>query len=526
MAASPEHRVHKVDATAAAPTVTPDPAFFLPGLMWNEERVNMAEAFRVSTGRPAVTVGVADTGLDFTHSELAPRITQVVDFTANENPSLCKTFFTPAKSDADWAAQFGGPATTDWNGHGSWIGGNIAAVLDGAGVNGIAPDVGLVALKISQWCGSAYDSTILDAFLFAANHGIDIVSISFGGYLDRSDPDQNLIYQQYVAAVRYAKRFGTTIVAAAGNEHVRVGAGGRVLTHGPLTAPGTAAADFGDLFGLYEVPGGVRVSSTSHQRGTSSTHRPRRAHPLPRCPPTFETCKPSTDAHQQPGAGLRDQLAYYSNYGPRIDVAAPGGARKFNLPLWDRGGTPGFPYTAADGTASLRDVQHNVQLGAGDPLLRVHRRRVPGRSVLLHDPGDVDGHAARVGSARADRQCQAEPPAPRRCPRQPAGEHRAQRSRQHHAAVVRHRHVQWRPIRSALHDGLLPPRRRGDLRQGRLRRGHRRCRGRRRTALTRTEPCGCGPHVVDARHRGSVQESADSWHAARDHAPGTRETDR
>ena len=30
--------------------------------------------------------------------------------------------------------------------------------------------------------------------------------------------------------------------------------------------------------------------------------------------------------------GLQDQLAYYSNYGPRIDVAAPGGARKFNLP--------------------------------------------------------------------------------------------------------------------------------------------------------------------------------------------------
>ena len=40
--------------------------------------------FRVTTGSPAVTVGVADTGLDFTHSELGPRITQVVDFTANK----------------------------------------------------------------------------------------------------------------------------------------------------------------------------------------------------------------------------------------------------------------------------------------------------------------------------------------------------------------------------------------------------------------------------------------------------------
>jgi subtilisin family serine protease len=354
MAATPQHRVTAVNAPSAAPTVTPDPAFFLSGLLWNEQRVNMAEAWRVTTGSPAVTVGVADTGLDFTHSELASKITQVVDFTANENPPLCKTFFDPAMSDADWAAQFGGPATTDWNGHGSWIGGNIAAALDSAGVNGIAPSVGLVSLKISQWCGSAYDSTILDAFLYAANHGIDVVSISFGGYLDRSDPDQNVIYQQYVAAVKYAKKFGTTIVAAAGNEHVRIGAGGKVLSHGPLTAPGTAAADFGDLFGLYEVPGGVPgvvdVASTGNIVNASS----------PACTPATqpagnESCKATSDPHQQSGAGLRDQLAYYSNYGPRIDVAAPGGARKFNLPVWDRGGTPGFPVSAADGTAAWED---------------------------------------------------------------------------------------------------------------------------------------------------------------------------
>ena len=35
----------------------------------------------------------------------------------------------------------------------------------------------------------------------------------------------------------------------------------------------------------------------------------------------------------RPASGGQDQLAYYSNYGPRIDVAAPGGARKFNLPV-------------------------------------------------------------------------------------------------------------------------------------------------------------------------------------------------
>jgi subtilisin family serine protease len=53
--------------------------------------------------------------------------------------------------------------------------------------------------------------------------------------------------------------------------------------------------------------------------------------------------------------GQENQLAYYSNYGPRIDVAGPGGARKFNVPNADRGGTPGFPYTTADGTTAFED---------------------------------------------------------------------------------------------------------------------------------------------------------------------------
>jgi subtilisin family serine protease len=67
------------------------------------------------------------------------------------------------------------------------------------------------------------------------------------------------------------------------------------------------------------------------------------------------TCKPIGDAHMAGGVGRKNQLSYFSNYGPRIDVAAPGGARKFNLPFWDRGGTPGFPYTSADLTNVWED---------------------------------------------------------------------------------------------------------------------------------------------------------------------------
>ncbi|MBI2757226.1 MAG: S8 family serine peptidase [Chloroflexi bacterium] len=323
---------------------TPDPAFTLPGLMWNVERINAPKAWKKTTGNDSVLVGVADTGLDFTHSELAPKVADVVDFT----DSLCFDYF--GAGDADWAATYGGPANTDWNGHGSWIGGNIAGALDGVGINGIAPNVKLVSLKIAQWCGYAWDSSILSAFYYAADNGIDIVSISFGGYLDRSDPDQDAIYQAYVDAVAYARSKGTVIVAAAGNEHLRIGEGGQVISHGPLTIPGDP---FQDYYGLWETPGGipgvVDVSATGNVvAGASAT-----------CDPSTigsnATCKPAGDVHQPAGVGKKNQLTYYSNYGPRIDVAAPGGARKFNLPNADRGGTGGWPYTTADGYTAFED---------------------------------------------------------------------------------------------------------------------------------------------------------------------------
>jgi subtilisin family serine protease len=335
------------------PPIVPDPALSLPGLMWNLFRIRAQEYWEDGfAGDPAVKVAVADTGIDYTHPEMTGRVAQVVDLTVNEDPPICKTYFTVPSppypnehmGDADWATFYGGPATTDWNGHGSWIGGNIAAALDHSGINGIAPKVKLVALKISQWCGAAYDSTIMAAFTYAADNNLDIVSISFGGYLNRNDPDQEAIYQAYTNVVNYALRKGTLIVASAGNEHVRLGLGGKVVSHGQLTAPG---GTFSDLFGLWENPGGVpgvvavaatgnivKAASASCPAGTTGSNA---------------TCKPSSDTHQPIAAGLFDQLAYYSNYGPRIDFAAPGGARKFNLPLWDRGGTPGFPVTNADG---------------------------------------------------------------------------------------------------------------------------------------------------------------------------------
>jgi hypothetical protein len=348
----------KAPAAAKASGINPDPAFDYKGLLWDYRRIGLPQGWKTTAGSGAVTVGVADTGLDFTHAELAPKVKRVIDFTGLEDPPICKTIF--GVGDDDLAAEFGGPVDTDWNGHGSWIGGRIAAALNGTGINGIAPKVNLVALKISQWCGSANDDELLAAFVTAADLGLDIVNISFGGFTDISTPEGQAVYQAYIDAVAYARSKGTIIVAAAGNESVRVGAGGRVISHGQLSLPGDPPENWPDPFGQVELPGGapgaVDVSSTNRVVVPSSASCPPGTIGDPGDPdadppvdPNYNaTCKPRSDAHQAAGQGKTNQLAYYSNYGPRIDIAGPGGARKFNLPLWDRGGTPGFPYTLDD----------------------------------------------------------------------------------------------------------------------------------------------------------------------------------
>lgn len=325
-----------------------DPAVAFPGLLWDYGRMGVQEAWAQRATGQGVTVAVEDTGIDFTHSELADRVTQVIDLAEDDN--LCRRFF--GASDQMLADQFGGPVSTDWNGHGSWIAGSIAAALDRKGTNGIAYNADLVSVKISQWCGFASSSTIAEGFIEAADAGVDILNISFGGYSDRSTPNGEHNYQIMADAVQYARDRGMVIVASAGNEHTRIGAGGEVLSHGQLTAPRAEAVD---LFGLFQTPGGVPgvvdVAATNNEVIGPSRGCPEGTAGTPEAPNA--TCKPRRDAHQPFGVGSQNQLSYYSNYGPRIDVAGPGGGRKFNLPVWDRGGTPGFPYTDDDLTRAF-----------------------------------------------------------------------------------------------------------------------------------------------------------------------------
>ena len=205
----------------------------------------------------------------------------------------------------------------------------------------------------------------------------DVVSLSTA-LPDLSDPDQRSIWRQYNKVVQKARDRGTTIAAAAGRESARIGPLGVVLSHGTLTAPGDTEP-LGDQFGRFEVPGGIPgvidVSATGNVVGRASATC--KAEDVGSPPSLYATCKPQRDPHQATGQGQENQLAYYSNYGPRIDIAGPGGARKFNLPFWDRGGTPGYPFTDDDGATAFEDFSTTSNWGIEVPCFVVNRAGFP-----------------------------------------------------------------------------------------------------------------------------------------------------
>jgi hypothetical protein len=297
-------------------------------LQWDDARMNVPAAWATTLGDRSVRVAVLDSGIEDSHRELSRNVTG-----KNQTLVPCKAL---KKVYGEKALQDSGLTdcgSEDTDGHGTWVASRIAGDLNGFASNGVAPNVQVSSYKVLASGFGAMPDWILAGLLAACSDGLDLVNLSITGYLDPSNPTDAQTYLLFSDAVQYCRARGVTIFAAAGNEHVRVNrvpmaVGGRMLNGvGRVssgsdgigsTAPGSASVT--DLRGLLEapagVPGVVMVSATNNGNDAAPADDP------------F-----GFGMH----VGARDQLAYYSSYGPRVDLAAPGGARRFNLPGWDGG---------------------------------------------------------------------------------------------------------------------------------------------------------------------------------------------
>ena len=301
-------------------------------LQWDDGRMNVPAAWRRTTGDDSIAVAVLDTGVQANHRELRG----VLD------PSLGGNFI-PCD---DLKALFGLGAIDraglrdcrdgDFEGHGTWVASRIAGASNGFASNGVAPGVRIGSYKVLAAGLGGLSTWILSGLVDAcSSHKIDIVNMSIEGYMNPDDPFDVEDYLLFTDAVAYCRARGVAVFAAAGNEHVRVdrvnlALGGRNVVgagrvslgaEGIATAsPGSDSLDDYDLRGWLSVPGGVpgvtMVSATANAIGAAPADVPLR---------------------WRSHVGARDQLAYYSNYGSRVDLAAPGGARRFQIPGYDGG---------------------------------------------------------------------------------------------------------------------------------------------------------------------------------------------
>ncbi|WP_018533439.1 MULTISPECIES: S8 family serine peptidase [unclassified Streptomyces] len=246
---------------------------------WDLRLIGADRANAIEDGSRRVTVGVIDTGVDDTHPDLAP----------NFSPSQSANC-VGGKADTSYGAWRPYEAAAD---HGTHVAGTIAAARNGVGVAGVAPGVKLAAIKVADPSTQLfYTESVVCAFVFAADHGIDITNNSY--YSDPwymncvTDADQKALVDSISRAIRYARDKGVTSVASAHN--------------------------FNDDLASDSV---VDTSSPDDGTPVERTVDPSECPIAPEMLPGIVTVS---------SVGVTRAKAFYSNYGNGvIDVAGPGG---------------------------------------------------------------------------------------------------------------------------------------------------------------------------------------------------------
>jgi hypothetical protein len=175
----------EADRTRDASATPSDPGF---SSQWSLSRIGWDQLFGTVNPAGSATVAILDTGVDSMHEDLAGKVLP--------GTSLFDPF-----SDG----------TNDPNGHGTEMAGIVAASADnGIGVAGVGyAGVNVMPVQVLNAQGTGQDSDIIQGIVYAADHGADVILMSF------SNPGFSQGLQD---AIDYAWSRGAVLVAAAGND--------------------------------------------------------------------------------------------------------------------------------------------------------------------------------------------------------------------------------------------------------------------------------------------------------------------
>ncbi|HZN03858.1 MAG TPA: S8 family peptidase, partial [Candidatus Polarisedimenticolia bacterium] len=169
--------------------------------------IRAESAWQVTTGSPAVVVGVLDSGIDYRHPDLAPNIYRNPGEVEGNGIDDDGNGFVDDVRGWDFANDDNDPF--DDIGHGTHVAGTIGAVgNNGLGMAGVAWHVALVPIKILDADGVGTNADAIAALEYATGIGALITNNSWGG-----GAASNALLQ----AILEAGAAGGLFVAAAGN---------------------------------------------------------------------------------------------------------------------------------------------------------------------------------------------------------------------------------------------------------------------------------------------------------------------
>jgi subtilisin family serine protease len=162
---------------------------------WNLRVIHADDAWLTTNQGKGARVALLDSGIDATHIDLAGAV----------DPS-CSVSFVPTED-----------ALTDSLFHGTLN----AGIIRTNGIRGasVAPDATLCSVKVGNAEGLTLEA-ILAGIIYAGTAGVDVANMSFGGYFDKTNPDDAVALVALQRAVNFASQHRVLLVASVGNDAI------------------------------------------------------------------------------------------------------------------------------------------------------------------------------------------------------------------------------------------------------------------------------------------------------------------